>query len=145
MSNVQRTIKRVFSRIDPSYLLLATCFIILAASYLLLTPQSAQAVAVGVCPDGSDNCANVDFQWLCPKGAPDTCQSYIVWIYKYAIKLGATLAVLMILYAGYIYLFSQGDSSKLTQAKDILLGAILGFVLLLAVGLILDFLGLPSV
>lgn len=128
------------------YPLLSTLIVFLFLSFLSPTP--ARAVSVGVCPDGSTDCATKNYQWSCiPEGKPghvDNCVSYISEIYKYSLRLGATLAVLMIIYAGYLYVFSQGDTSKLTQAKEILVGTLLGFLLLLIIGLILDFIGLPG-
>ncbi len=70
--------------------------------------------------------------------------SYVHAIYGFALQLGGTLTVLMIIYAGYIYMTSQGDNTKINTAKDIFMGTLLGFVLLLTLGLILDFLGLPT-
>lgn len=104
----------------------------------LIFGKSALAVAVGVCiptqnADGSFTCKS-DFEW----------NSYVTAIYGYAIILGGTLSVLMIVFAGYTYLTSQGDTTKINSAKEILLGAILGFLILLTVRLILDFIGLPS-
>jgi hypothetical protein len=70
--------------------------------------------------------------------------TYVNAIYKFAIKLGIMLVILMIVYAGYLYLFSQGDSTKINNAKDIIIGAILGYLLLLVIGVILNFIGLPA-
>jgi len=90
----------------------------------------AYATKVSVCPNGSSGTCDEDFS------------SYIQGIYGFSIRLGGTLTVLMIIYAGYIYLTSQGDTSKINNAKDILTGTLLGFIMLLAAGLILNFLGM---
>ncbi len=52
------------------------------------------------------------------------------------------VAVLMIIYAGYIYLTSQGSSDKIGTAKDILVGVITGIVLLFTIGIILKTIGI---
>ena len=71
-------------------------------------------------------------------------EDYIHAIYMWAIQIGSVLTVLMIIYSGYIYMTSQGDSSKINTAKDIFMGTLLGFIILLAVGIILDYIGLPT-
>lgn len=68
---------------------------------------------------------------------------YIYTIYDTAIKFGSVLTVIMVIYAGYLYIFSQGDNSRLNTAKEIFIGAVSGYALLLVIGLILNFLGLP--
>lgn len=119
-----------------------------SVSLLLAPPVPVKAVSVGICPDGSNDCGSVDYQWMCKakgeSGYNANCKSYILEFYKYALRLGAILSILMIIYAGYLYVFSQGDTSKLGQAKEVLTGTLLGFLLLLTVGIILNFLGLPS-
>ncbi|MCX6808317.1 MAG: hypothetical protein NTW50_01450 [Candidatus Berkelbacteria bacterium] len=95
--------------------------------------SKAGATGVAICPDGSSSCAGgYDFS------------SYVQAIYKFSIELGGSLTVLMLVYAGYIYLTSQGDTSKINSAKEILTGTLLGFVLLMSAGLILRFIGLPT-
>lgn len=69
---------------------------------------------------------------------------YVQEIYGFALRLGAVLATLMIVVSGYLYLTSSGDPGKTKIAKEFLFGAILGYVLLLIIGLLLDFLGAPS-
>lgn len=71
-------------------------------------------------------------------------KTYIQAIYTYSITLGTSLAVLMIIYAGYKYLTSRGESSATSEAKDILGGALLGLAVLLLIRLILNFIGLPT-
>jgi TRAP-type C4-dicarboxylate transport system permease small subunit len=71
-------------------------------------------------------------------------KTYIQAVYNYSIQLGSSLAVLMIIYAGYKYLTSRGDSSALSEAKDIFAGALLGLAVLLLIRLILNFIGLPT-
>lgn len=55
----------------------------------------------------------------------------------------AGLAVLMIIYAGYIYMTSQGNPERLGVAKDIIIGVITGIALLFLMGLILGTVGTP--
>ncbi|OGH70720.1 MAG: hypothetical protein A3C90_02900 [Candidatus Magasanikbacteria bacterium RIFCSPHIGHO2_02_FULL_51_14] len=55
---------------------------------------------------------------------------YIAFIYKYSFIVGAVLAVLMIIVAGFQYVVSAGDTTKITSAKKRISGAIMGLVLL---------------
>jgi hypothetical protein len=91
--------------------------------------RKAYATSVAICPDGGGSCQK-DFE------------GYVQSIYSFSIKLGGSLVVMMIVYAGYMYITSQGDTSKINTAKDVLVGTLLGFVLLLSAGLILRYLGL---
>lgn len=82
---------------------------------------------------------------LCIGGKCDfSYGGYVHAIYGFALTLGGTLTALMIIYAGYVYMTSQGDNTKINTAKDIFMGTLLGFVLLLTLGMVLDFLGLPT-
>ena len=70
--------------------------------------------------------------------------SYVKAFYGYAIDLGMSLAMLMIIYAGYKYVTSQGNSSATNDAKDLLIGALLGLATLFLVRFILNFVGLDT-
>jgi|GEM_PF-1936763 len=94
----------------------------------------AHAVKVTVCPDGGTACTSTDYSW----------GSYIEAIYGFSLKAGSILVVLMMIYAGYIYLTSQGESSKLSTAKDIIVGSLLGYVLLLTIYAVINYIGLPN-
>lgn len=95
-----------------------------------VSAKNALAVTVGVCLDG--------------KCTFNGYTSYVKSFYGFTITLGASLAALMIVYAGYMYLVSQGDTTKLNKAKEIFTGAFLGFLLLLTVSTILNWIGLPA-
>jgi len=44
----------------------------------------------------------------------------------------AILAVLLVLYGGFLWLFSQGDEEKIQKAKDVLKNALIGMVIILS-------------
>lgn len=90
--------------------------------------DKAHAVKLGVCIPG----AGCDLSW----------GGYVEAFYSFSIKAGGVLVVLMMVYAGYIYLSSQGDSAKLTAAKDIIFGALTGYILLLLSGMLLNYIGI---
>lgn len=68
--------------------------------------------------------------------------SYISAVFQYAMKVGIVLTTLMIIYAGYKYMTSQGNPTALNEAKDIIVGSLSGFALLLLIYLILNVLNL---
>ena len=68
-------------------------------------------------------------------------KTYICAIYKYSLIVGTSLAVLMIIFAGYKYLTSQGNQTQIADAKEIVVGAIIGFTLLVMVRFVLTWLG----
>lgn len=60
-------------------------------------------------------------------------------IMKYALPLGIALAVLMTIYAGIMFMLSQGSPDKVKEAQEIIQGAIVGLVLLIMIRLLIDF------
>ena len=61
-----------------------------------------------------------------------------------AITLAGLLAVLMIVYGTFRYATSGGDDTKTKEAKDIILGAVVGFSLLVLIKILVPLLGLES-
>lgn len=57
------------------------------------------------------------------------------------IVLGPLVATAMIMYGGYRIIYSQGDTKALTDGKDIIVGALFGYALLLFTKLIMNLLG----
>lgn len=56
---------------------------------------------------------------------------------KWGIPITAGIAVIMFMYAGYLYMTSQGDSGKIGEAKEIIIGVIVGVMLLFTVGILM--------
>ena len=69
---------------------------------------------------------------------------YINTIYAFSMKIGIGLTVLMIIYAGYLYMTSQGNPTKINEGKDIIIGSLTGFAMLLLVYFILKVIGMPT-
>lgn len=97
---------------------------------LLFLPTKALAVDVGVSIGGKTSFA--DFA------------AYILAVFSFALKLGAILTTLMVIYAGYKYMTSQGNPTAINEAKDIIVGSLTGFALLLLAYFLLNILGLPN-
>lgn len=102
-------------------------------SLLLVHPVSAQ-----VLEGAPENEGGVDLG--APIGGtttPTSFADYVNRIYNYAVVIGISLAILMIIFAGYKYMSSAGDPQSLAEAKEVLIGAIVGLVLILLTRLIL--------
>ncbi len=69
-------------------------------------------------------------------------KEYLKDIYSFLIVIASLSAVLMIIWGGYIYITSSGEPAKTTSAKEIIIGAITGLVLLLSASLLISTLGL---
>ena len=52
-----------------------------------------------------------------------------------------SLSLLMLIYAGYVYMTSQGSPERITLAKDLIIGVITGIALIFLMGLLLRTIG----
>lgn len=63
---------------------------------------------------------------------------YLELVFNWAMEMIGILAILMVIYGGYRYITSQGDQQGITEAKDIIIGALSGLLLVLLSYLILN-------
>lgn len=96
----------------------------------LLVPEKAMAVDLGIHINGQSNL---------------TYQGYIREVFNFSVQLGLTLTTLMLIYAGYKYMISRGNPSDINEAKEIIIGSLSGFALLLLSYLLLRSLGIMTV
>lgn len=75
---------------------------------------------------------------------PANYTAYITAVLGYAQKVGVALATLMLIYAGYKYMTSQGNPTAVNEAKDIIIGSLSGLALLFLTTLLLSILGISS-
>lgn len=66
---------------------------------------------------------------------------YITALLGKLLPIIAGLALLMVIYAGYLYMTSQGNPETTGRAKDILVGVIVGLILLFLTSVILNQIG----
>ena len=99
---------------------------------IFLWATRAYSVGVGVDVPSEPNRTDYNF--------PD----YVCAVYKYSLLIGASLSALMIIWAGYKYLTSQGNQTQISDAKDIIIGTLIGFALLVSIRLVLSFLNISS-
>lgn len=75
-------------------------------------------------------------------GTVNNLYDYISALVTFCVNyLGPILATGLIIYGGYLYIFSQGDNQMMTNAKDTIFGAIWGYILLFMVKLIMGIVG----
>ncbi|MBU2575896.1 pilin, partial [Patescibacteria group bacterium] len=75
-----------------------------------------------------------------PDGSPAVCDmtDYIEGIYRLLIGTGALFAVVMIIIAGYQWIFAGGSPDKINAAKKRIFGAVIGLILALLSFIILN-------
>jgi len=70
---------------------------------------------------GDDNSGECHIPWIA---------EYINGVYKYGFGIGGILAAVVLMAGGLIWLTSAGNASRITQAKDLILGSIIGLMIL---------------
>jgi len=65
-------------------------------------------------------------------------EEYISIILEWVVPIVGGLAFLMLIYAGYKYITSQGNPEATKEAKDIIIGVLVGIALLFLIELILN-------
>jgi hypothetical protein len=60
-----------------------------------------------------------------------TADGLVNSIIQFAVPLSVTAVVVLLVYAGYMMMTSQGNPDKLQEAKSIITNAIIGFVFIL--------------
>lgn len=71
---------------------------------------------------GPDNTGECEIPWIA---------EYIQGMYKYGLGIGGILAAIMLMAGGVLWLVSAGDVSRITQAKDLIIGSITGLMILM--------------
>jgi hypothetical protein len=61
----------------------------------------------------------------------DTFAELVELIINWIINIALVLAPLIVVYGGFIYMTATGDTNKLSQGKNIILYAVIGFIVAL--------------
>ena len=75
---------------------------------------------------------------ICNPLSAEDIPAFILQIIEILLVFAVPLIVLYIMYAGYLFVTAQGNQEQVTNAKNALLYAILGGVLVLGANLIID-------
>lgn len=87
-------------------------------------------------PGGSGKVINIENPFKCPSGSgannkctiPDFIE---VIIRKILMPIGGVVAVLMVMWAGFLYVTAGGNETQIKKAHDALLSAVIGAAILL--------------
>lgn len=131
-------IKNIFNKLFVTFCLLISIFI--------LFPQIAAAGEPNFKnPKLQVPIAGLKFQDVVCENSDGSFRCYITWIsdyisgiYDYALLVGGILAGIVLMAGGLIWLTSGGDVSKVTNAKKIITGGLIGLFLLFSTFLILN-------
>lgn len=69
---------------------------------------------------------------------------YFISVVNSAIIIAGFFSVLIFVYAGFVYTKSQGDAAKISTAKELVSGVIIGLAILLLIKVILPTLGIMN-
>lgn len=90
-----------------------------------------------LCPDGSapvKQSIGVGIQGnkeVCGKTGQDLLKNYLMAIWGWGTALISALAVLVIIFGGYRYMTSGGSPDKIESAKNMIVGALSGLLLII--------------
>lgn len=71
-------------------------------------------------------------------------RTFVANFYAWSIGIGIALAILMLIYAGYIMITSAGIPERIGFAKEVIVGSLTGLGLLIAAKLILNILSVTT-
>ncbi|HUC94590.1 MAG TPA: pilin [Candidatus Saccharimonadales bacterium] len=71
----------------------------------------------------------------------DTTENLLGWILRWAVGVGAGIAFLLIIYAGFLIMTATGDPKRIQAGQELLTSAIGGLILLIFSVFILKFIG----
>jgi hypothetical protein len=69
---------------------------------------------------------------------------FVANFYNWSIGAGAALAIMMLIYAGYVMITSAGVPERVGWAKEIIVGSLTGLALLIGAKLILNLLSITT-
>lgn len=102
---------------------------------VILSPKPVMAADV-LCGNGINTAIG-----CVPVLEPDSGTSFSGFVLKWAIGIGGGIAFLLIVYAGFMIMTSQGNPERLKAGQELLTSAISGVVLLILSVFILNVIG----
>lgn len=93
----------------------------------------------------SECCEGLETDWPAAPGGIDltgesALPEFVAYVFRWGVLLAGLAAFFMLVFGGFKYLTSVGDSMKMNEARERIISAILGLVLVLSSFLILTFL-----
>jgi hypothetical protein len=72
-------------------------------------------------------------------GAPQSIEGIVANIIQYLLSFLGVLFIILIIYAGFLWMTAAGDMEQITKAKDILISAVIGIIIVLSAYIITAF------
>jgi hypothetical protein len=94
----------------------------------LQIPLPTLKLSEATCVNRGDGTSQCQIPWI---------SEYILAVYNYGLSIAGILAAIMLMAGGALWLVSGGDVSKITQAKELIVGSITGVVILFSSYIIL--------
>ncbi len=123
------------------YTLLHRCILLCTISFLLLFPM----VVFGQATESTNAADNINVELQVPlpfigagDGTVKNISEYIQGVYRFLIGAGALFAVIMMIVAGYQWIFSGGSSDKVGAGKKRMFNAAIGLMLALVSYIVLN-------
>ena len=109
-------------------------------AFLMFLFSSPALAATDIIPN--DACAGADASSVCKKGTDDPITGtggILLNVANILAWFGGAIAVIMIIYAGFVYVTSAGDDGKVKNAKNIILYSVVGLVVIVVARMIVLF------
>lgn len=97
------------------------------ANPTLTGPPDSPQVQAGPPDTGSDQ----NITLINPLNAGISLESFLVNILQFIVRIGAIVIILMVVFVGYKFVAAQGNSTKIEEARTMLLWTIVGALILL--------------
>ncbi|OGG40889.1 hypothetical protein A2118_00960 [Candidatus Kaiserbacteria bacterium GWA2_50_9] len=108
-------------------------FIILAIVFLSLAPSALAVVTGGSGNNQTTTSGSGDTggTLINPLQGGGSLESFLMNILRFVIRIGSIIVVLMYVYVGFKFVAAQGNESKITEAKTMLLWTTIGALVLI--------------
>ncbi len=98
---------------------------------LALTPLFVLAPMAFVYATDTNTNTNTAVTLINPLQGGGNLESFLLGILDFVIRIGAIVVVLMVVYVGYKFVTAQGNESKISEARTMLLWTVVGALILL--------------
>ncbi len=133
----------MFKSIRRTMVVVGASLLMALAPAVALAPVAVNAQDIGAClSQGTDLNAGISGQNCTPaqtQDATDKIQSIVTTVVNIFSIVVGIIAVIMIIFGGFKYITSGGDSGNITSAKNTIIYAIIGLVIVALAQFIVQF------
>lgn len=116
------------------------CFFAFLLFFTLISYTRAQTIIEGKdCKSVQCTGSASDDQYCCGNYQLDDFVKIAIKISAWILSITGSLALLFFIYGGFMFLISAGSSERVQKAKQIIIGAVIGVVIVLTSFLIINF------